>query len=170
MHKITPRHLWTVLVAKQEKLALSILISKSTFSSISKWKRKNFLITQIYIHWNPAIAQFKGLNFISYCKVMFKAIPKTIGKVHLEINTGGTFLSVGALLWGFTVWCYVKSCQSCHVMSIWLGMARFNKYFVTKIMVPLCYVFGPDDRVWFAVFELLCRHFWPPQGNLFMLM
>ena len=43
-------------------------------------------------------------------------------------------------------------------------------YFVTKIMVPLCFVFCPDDRVWFAVFESLCRHFLPPQGILIMLM
>ena len=43
-------------------------------------------------------------------------------------------------------------------------------HFVTKIMVPLCHVFGPDDRVWFAVFKLLCRHFLTPQGILIMLM
>ena len=36
---------------------------------------------------------------------------------------------------------------------------RFDGCFITKIMVPIRYVFGPDDRVWFAVFELLCRHF-----------
>ena len=38
----------------------------------------NFFISQIYMHWNPTIAQFMGLKFISYCKVKFKTIPKTV--------------------------------------------------------------------------------------------
>jgi len=70
-------------------------------------KEEKFFISQIYIHWNPAIAHFMGLKFISYCKVKFKTIPKTIRKSHLEIKIlyfiGRIPLSMGALLWGFTV-------------------------------------------------------------------
>ena len=38
------------------------------------------------MHWNPTIAQFMGLKFISYCKVKFKTTPKTVRKLHLEIK------------------------------------------------------------------------------------